>query len=162
MFLLKKISRPRALNEIQQERVDAKENMKAVMHVLQHVNIDFDDIFPQDLLQPVDRVAETRHHHVIEGVDMAFVVNAVSGESRFDVPFHNTHTRLVLAPDEGGPLFAAFQYLASKGAAVGLNRDESRLVRNCSEVLSFVPFLLRPLTSLRIQGTNYTRIAKGF
>ena len=39
--------------------------------------------------------------------------------------------RLVMNPDEGGPLFAAFQFLAQNGFPVSLRRDELRLAHRC-------------------------------
>ena len=35
-----------------------------------------------------------------------------------------TLTRIVLHPDEGGPLYAGFQFLAQKGVPIVLRRDE--------------------------------------
>ena len=49
-------------------------------------------------------------------------------------PGEEGHLRLILCPDEGGPLWSAYQFLAHSGAAIGFRRDElffACMLTNC-------------------------------
>ena len=47
-----------------------------------------------------------------------------TGEARWVIVDRDSGLRIILSPDEGGPLYAAYQFLALRGLAIGLNRDE--------------------------------------
>ena len=118
--------RPRRLGEIQQKRLASRENLKAVSNVLQHVALDLDSIFSSDVLQPIRPSCEERLIHRVGDHRLAYVRNKETGDCRWDHPRKDPDLlRLVLSPDEGGPLFCGYQFLSSKGGAVILNRDES-------------------------------------
>ena len=114
------------MGEIQQKRLASRENLKAVSNVLQHVALDLDSIFASDVLQPIRPSCEERHIHRVGQERLAYVKNKETGECRWDHPRADPKLlRLVLAPDEVGPLFCGYQFLSSRGGAVILNRDES-------------------------------------
>lgn len=98
-------------------------------HTLQLLNLDLDELFPESMLQPLHPAIESRHEHIVGDKNYVYVLDKTDGQVRWDVPMENQnqHCRLVLAPDEGGPLYCVYQFLASKGACVNLVRDEAYL-----------------------------------
>ena len=62
----------------------------------------------------------------VEETTLAWISNLETGEQRWDSPMTpaSSHVRLSLCPDEGGPLFCGYQYLAEHRAAIALHRDE--------------------------------------
>ena len=73
---------------------------------------------------------------MIEDKPWAYITDLSSGVSRWDCPTQENegHLRLILCPDEGGPLWSAYQFLAHSGAAVGFRRDElffACMLTNC-------------------------------
>ena len=122
--------RSRYLKGIRQQRLASREQLKAVGHTLQMLYLDFKSLMPADAsrLRPVVPGVEVR---VKETGTPAYVFNTNTGEAKWDT-IHckrpdvcdSGHVRLVLEPDEGGPLFCAFNYMATRGYAVGFIRDE--------------------------------------
>ncbi|CAE7453368.1 unnamed protein product, partial [Symbiodinium microadriaticum] len=101
----------------------SEEQLLAVHNCIQHVGFSFDQIWPEEGLRPIDPLIETRLSHEFEGETRTYVHNAITKECHWE-PLNGEHYRLVLAPDEGSSLFTGFMFLASKGAAIGFNRDE--------------------------------------
>ena len=118
--------RPKALRAIREERLAAKEQIKATAHVLQHVGLDLDSLIPETPLRQI-RNGETRHVHVLDGVRMAFIADA-EGNCEWNAPEEGNHVRLVLNPDEGSALFCGYEFLAQQNLAISLRRDELTLV----------------------------------
>ena len=120
--------RPKALNSIKEERLAAKQEMKAISNILDYAGVKLEEIFPAEPLTPVDARNEVRTSCKIDGQTWSFIINTDSNEARWDTPTTSNigHTRLVLCPDEGSPLFSAWQFLSHHSAAVGFNRDESQ------------------------------------
>ena len=118
-------SRPRILKGVHQQRISSRDHLRAVSNILQHVGLDLDMCFAKTALQPVNPVHERRELHVIRGQHLAFVTNTSTGLSRWDTIMDtDSHTRLILCPDEGSALYCGYIYLAAQGAAIGFNRDE--------------------------------------
>ena len=119
-------TRPKTLARIREERLAAKEQMKAVNHILQQLNLDFDEFIPEAPLRPIDALSEKRRSYFDDkGFLRPFVVNTETGASRWDEPIsaEKGHKRLTLCPDEGSSLYTVYQYLSGQGFAVHLNRD---------------------------------------
>ena len=91
--------------------------------------LDLASIFPEDPYLPLNPRCESRHRCIVDNKSLAFIVNNETGACRWDVPCKATscHVRLSLCPDEGGPLFAGYQYLAHHNASIALHRDEWQL-----------------------------------
>ena len=129
-------SRPKALSSIREQRLASKQELKAVRHVLQVAGIELDDIFPARPLRPVDPAKEQRLFHTLDGKRMAYIASKEDNTARWDTIGPSKHLRLVLSPDEGGPLFCGFQWLAYHNGCVALNRDPLFLVCNLSEIMT--------------------------
>ena len=104
--------------------------MKAISNILDYAGIKLESIFPSEPLTPVEAGTEVRTSCKIDGQTWSFIINTQTKEARWDTPTTSNidHTRLVLCPDEGSPLFSAWQFLTYNNAAVGFNRDESQPV----------------------------------
>ena len=122
-------SRPKALNNIKEERLAARQEMRAISNILEYAGVQLDNVFPEQPFYPLDPATETRSTCNINGEKWSFVTNKSTHQTRWDVPVDNNrkHLRLVLSPDEGSPLYSAWQFLCHHSGAVGLNRDESPL-----------------------------------
>ncbi|CAE7658675.1 unnamed protein product [Symbiodinium sp. CCMP2592] len=105
---------PKALNSIRSERLSSRQELKALGNVLSHVNISLDDLFPTHPLAPA-KETETRELYKPKSAAMPFLFDRETGASRWDVPLHTDHLRLVVCPDQGGPMFCCYQYLAHLG-----------------------------------------------
>ena len=103
------------------KKLAAREHLRAVLHCLDQLDVDM--AVPKNVLKPMDPLLELRSHHE----KVPFITNKTTGVSRWDAPQESEkqdHLRLVLAADEGSPLFAAVMFLNSKNVAVRLARDE--------------------------------------
>ena len=122
--------RPKALTALREERMAAKQELKAISNVLSYAGVALDSIFPENALRPPVPGQEQRHCVKVGNEHWAFIVNPSNMEWRWDTPAtsETKHVRLVLCPDEGGPLYSGFQFLCHNDAAVALHRDESHLV----------------------------------
>ena len=118
--------RPRVIKEVHQQRISPRDHMRALANVLQHIGLDLDMTFPEQCLQPLNPLTETRLLYTVNGKHLGFIVNKSTGQSRWDtIPGAvSKHTRLTLSPDEGGPLYCVYIHLASNGAAINFVRDE--------------------------------------
>ena len=114
--------RPKALKALQQERLSAKEQVKAAANVLQHVGVDMDQCFPSNPLKQISH-GQQRHVHNLDGMQMEYI-SSPDGSCIWDVPEAGTHTRLVLNPDEGSALYSAYEWLAQQQMSIGFRRDE--------------------------------------
>ena len=117
-------NRPKTIAAIRQKRLAAREHLRAVGNILKQMDLDL--CVPQEPLRPIDPSKDMRGFYDRR----AFRWDGTSGTAVWDSPDlqHGTqHLRLVLQPDEGSPLWSAFQYLVSKNAAVHFIRDEPYL-----------------------------------
>ena len=110
--------------------------MKAIANVAAYSGVDLSRIFPECPLLPIDPEHETRNTTTLDNEAMAYVSTNETGQSRWDCPSlqSQAHVRLVLCPDEGGPLWSAYQFLAHNNAAIGFRRDELYLSRMFSNL----------------------------
>ncbi|CAE7336219.1 unnamed protein product [Symbiodinium microadriaticum] len=117
---------PKALNSLKEDRLAAKQELKAICNIMQHTGLDLDSLWPSEPLRPLNPDFEERHIHVMGKEQLAFIRDIRTDQCRWDVPLAHTakHLRLVLCPDQGSPLFAGYQYLCHNDAAVALIRDE--------------------------------------
>ena len=117
--------RPRVIKEIHQQRLASRDHLRAVANILQHVGLDLDQMYPTTSFMPRDPSTEKRTIHRVGEKHLAFITDTSTNEHRWDTHIQaTTHTRLVLSPDEGGPLFCGYVHLANSGAAVHFVRDE--------------------------------------
>lgn len=116
--------RPKALNALKEDRLSAKQELKAVANVLSHIGLSLDQLWPSSPCNAVDPDTEERRLHTVGDEVMGYVVNRETGISRWDTHMPDEALRLIFCPDQGGPLFAAFQFLAFNNAKVGFIRDE--------------------------------------
>ena len=116
--------RPKALNALKEDRLSAKQELKAVANVLSHIGLSLDQLFPTSPCIAVDPDTEERRLHAVGDEVMGYVVNRETGISRWDTHMPDEALRLIFCPDQGGPLYSAFQFLASNNAKVGFIRDE--------------------------------------
>ena len=101
--------------------------MRALLHSLELLNLELAPL-PFSL-----RAADPEKHESREMYgSRAFIFNYESGLAEwvctpdFDGKT-KTGVRVTLHPDEGGPLFCAWQFLSSLGLPVGFCRDETQL-----------------------------------
>ena len=94
-------------------------------NALDHIGLSLDDIFPSCPCVSVDGDNEERQQHALNDKCLSYVINKESGKCRWDTIMDGRdHLRLVLCPDQGGPLYAAYQFLAGANASIGFVRDE--------------------------------------
>ena len=124
--------RPKALNAIKEDRLAARQELKAICNILDYAGAKLDAVFPEYPFLPLNPATEMRSSCNINGETWSFITNKTTQQSRWDVPLEtNTqHLRLVLSPDEGSPLYSAWQFVCHHWGAVGFNRDESCLSYN--------------------------------
>ncbi|CAE7211126.1 unnamed protein product, partial [Symbiodinium sp. KB8] len=127
---IKKKLWPKALGALREQRLAAKQELKAVRNILEHANFDLDTIFPESPLKAANPAEQVRHQHKAGSQLLAFYTNTRTGDATWAAvrPEEDRAPRLVLAPDEGGPLYACYQFLALQNAKVTLNRDALPLV----------------------------------
>ena len=111
---------PRALSKIKQDRLASREHLRAVMHSLELLEIRF--ALPERPLAAADPKNGLRRFVHLGKAYLAKEGSASSQWVCFDDA--SSVTRIVLHPDEGGPLYAGFQFLAQKGAPIVFRRDE--------------------------------------
>ena len=119
--------RPKALSSLRDDRLAAKQELKACSNVLSHIGIGLEEVFPSCRCAPIDPDNEERRLHSVGDGLLAFVANKATGVARWDTVLEGPNSdtlRLILCPDQGGPLYAAYQFLAHNGANVGFIRDE--------------------------------------
>ncbi|CAE7299579.1 unnamed protein product, partial [Symbiodinium sp. KB8] len=113
--------RPKAISKIRQKKLSAREQMRACMHVLSVLDLEL--LVGTDVLRPLDPVRGEKR--IMEDGN-AWLWDPATGEASWDclTPRHQSHLRLVVAPDEGSTLWAAFTFLASQNFKVNFVRDE--------------------------------------
>ncbi|CAE7852610.1 ASAH1, partial [Symbiodinium microadriaticum] len=116
---------PRTVGRLKQDRLASREHMRALLHSLELLNLELAPL-PFSL-----RAADPEKHESREMYgSRAFIFNYESGLAEwvctpdFDGKT-KTGVRVTLHPDEGGPLFCAWQFLSSLGLPVGFCRDET-------------------------------------
>ena len=119
--------RPRAIGRLRQERLASREHMRALLHSLDLLNLELSPL-PVSYRAPDAEKHETREMHG----NRAFIFNHESGLAEWvcspDLESGaDWGVRVTLHPDEGGPLFCAWQFLASLDLPVGFCRDETPL-----------------------------------
>ncbi|CAE7802321.1 unnamed protein product [Symbiodinium sp. CCMP2592] len=137
---------PKALNAIKEEKLSARQEMKAVMNILSHVGMSMDSFFPTNPLTAKVCGMEERQVLKLNSENFAFIYNTRTGQSRWDVPMHSAtqDIRLVLCADQGSPLYTCYQFLAFSGASIGLIRDElHKLHAHQGRVTSCTPVVKR-------------------
>ena len=127
--------RPKPLKAIKEERLAAREQIKAAQHVMQHVGLDLDLCVPGNpLRQPMQ--GEHKHTHVVDGVNMTYLTDA-QGTCTWNTPEKSDHLRLVLNPDQGSALFCGYEWLAQQNMAISFRRDELR--PDCTKIWRVLP-----------------------
>ena len=125
------LPRPKVISAIHQKRLCSCDHLRAVGHVLEHVGMSLDELFPANILKGPSG-PEQRLQHKISAKTWSYLWNPDAGTCRWDaVQEPAGHRRLILSPDEGGPLYCAYIHLASCGAAIGFQRDELHLNSIC-------------------------------
>ena len=112
--------RPRTSSRIRQERLASKEHLRAVFHVLELLELPlFQPNEQYKAADPSNGVLRWTHEQ------KAFTFDAKTGEAQW-VGFKDDspNTRVILNPDEGGPLYSGYQYLAQAHFPISLRRDE--------------------------------------
>ena len=112
---------------MKEDRVSAKQELKAVANALSHIGLTMDDLWSTTPCAPINPETEVRCLHCVDNKFMGYVVNKESGKCRWDTHLPQEGSaglRLILGPDQGSPLFSAFQYLVFHNANIGLIRDE--------------------------------------
>ena len=115
--------RPKCLSKLKQKRLVAREHLRCVGHILHQLHLDI--MVPDVPLRAIQPDAEERR---VDADREPYRWNRQDGSATWDRPQPNTcdssRPRLIVSPDEGSPLFSAYQYLLSKDALVHLSRDE--------------------------------------
>ncbi|CAE7232876.1 unnamed protein product [Symbiodinium necroappetens] len=75
---------PKALNALKEDRLSAKQELKAVANVLSHIGLSLDQLFPTSPCIAVDPDTEERRLHAVGDEVMGYVVNRETGISRWD------------------------------------------------------------------------------
>ncbi|CAE7260079.1 unnamed protein product [Symbiodinium sp. CCMP2592] len=115
---------PKALGALKEEKLAAKQELKALGNILGHVGFSLDQIWGSCPLAPVNGDGEMRILHTVDNMSIAFVIDS-SGACRWDsLADDSEHVRLVMGADQGSPLYSCYQYLAGHGASITLIRDE--------------------------------------
>ncbi|CAE6939951.1 unnamed protein product [Symbiodinium sp. CCMP2592] len=116
---------PRIISGLHQDKLTAREHIRAVGNVLNHLGVALDDIFPKSPLKPLAPTSEILATYEMDGKTMPFVASLQDATSRWDVPdTESAHVRLIVCPDEGSPMFSSYVFLATRNAAINLCRDE--------------------------------------
>ena len=112
--------RPRSLSRIKQERLASKEQLRAVFHCMELLEL------PVEFAKHTYPTADPEkgvYRHAHEG--RAFLHCAKTGEATWANFRHDPALiRVVLNPDEGSTLYTGFQFLALRSFPVSFRRDE--------------------------------------
>ena len=122
------LQRPKVLSSIHEKRIVSRDHLRAVVNVLQHVGLELDQTFGPNMLKAVAPACEARFVHRIGNECLGYIADKRTGQARWDYAVNpSDHERLILSPDEGGPLFCAYVHLANSGSAIHFQRDELQL-----------------------------------
>ncbi|CAE7513660.1 unnamed protein product, partial [Symbiodinium natans] len=98
---------PKTLAKIRQQRIASKEQLRALMHVLSLCDVTLR--MPEISLDAVNP-AENERRDKYKG--RPFITNLSTGQSRWISAMDgDDYNRLVLSPDEGGPLYTAWRFV---------------------------------------------------
>ncbi|CAE7343813.1 unnamed protein product, partial [Symbiodinium necroappetens] len=113
--------RPRVLKTIKQKRLAAREELKAVLHTISLAGMELQK--PDHVLRPAD--SSSGEVRLFRG-NQPFLWSPSTGNGHWDMVLESQQNRLrlVLSPDEGGPLWAAFTWMANQGYKINFIRDE--------------------------------------
>eukprot|EP00439_Symbiodinium_sp_Y106_P057581 s13_g8.t1 len=113
--------RPKVLKKIRQQRLSSREHLRCLCHLLSILDVEVTE--PSQPLRPADLSANEKRFFY-QG--QAYLWSADTGSSVWDSvqPAAQRELRLILQPDEGGPMFCAVQWMQSKNFRVLLLRDE--------------------------------------
>lgn len=113
--------RPKALKKIRQQRLSSREHLRCLCHLLNILDIEVTE--PSQPLRPAD-LSANEQRFFYQG--QAYLWSARTGAAVWDSvqPAAQKELRLILQPDEGGPMFCAVQWMQSKNFRVLLLRDE--------------------------------------
>ena len=140
------VKRPRILSGLHQEKLTAREHIRAVANVLNHLGVSLDDIFPKKPLKPLSPSSEILMNYTLGEKTMPFITSVEDGDSRWDIPDADSHhIRLIVCPDEGSPMFSSYVFLATRNASINLCRDE--LLLSLKGIRSRAPEVLYRLYS---------------
>ena len=112
------------LGKIRQRKLVARDHLRALGNILSQMQVDLH--IPSSPLRPVTPGEEKRCKHN----GRPFRWNVADGTATWDDiggDEEPTRPRVVLSPDEGSPMFAAYQFMAGKGCQIHLSRDELQL-----------------------------------
>ncbi|CAE7261238.1 hemA [Symbiodinium natans] len=105
----------------------AKDQLRAVLHVLELCEFAVDK--PSVQLDAVTPEHETRETYD----SRPFIADTRTGIARWvSVSEEDKYKRIILSPDEGGPLYTAWQFCAKNQLPIGFCRDELQLARSLS------------------------------
>ena len=109
------------LSKIRQRKLVARDHMRALCHVLTQLQLDLH--IPATPLRPIVPGQELRCKHNGRPFRWSLATGCATWEDVSANP-DPCRPRLVLSPDEGSPMFSAFQFMATKGCLIHLARDE--------------------------------------
>ncbi|CAE7595780.1 unnamed protein product, partial [Symbiodinium sp. CCMP2592] len=109
---------PKAIGKIKQERLSSREQLQAVMHVMNLLDLDYEKA--EVLLRGADPARSIWRQSY---GTRSFLCKMDTGEASWQQASREV-IRLVLQADQGGPLYATFQFLAGLGYPVSFVRDE--------------------------------------
>ena len=119
---------------IRQQRIASREQLRAVLHVLSLCEIAVQE--PQSTLDAVNPL-ENERRDCYDG--RPFITNLSTGQLHWaDVSAEDDYNRIILSPDEGGPLYTAWQFCAMRNLPIGFNRDELQLGKSKVEHSQFL------------------------
>ncbi|CAE7820525.1 unnamed protein product [Symbiodinium sp. CCMP2592] len=122
LFCLARFCRPKTIGKLRQQKLAAREHLKAVLHVVSLLDLQLQP--PSPLLRPVKHEQHERRDYY-DG--RAYITDQTTGAAVWnDIPVEQAPglVRIVLCPDEGSPLYSGFQFLAQRGLPLALLRDE--------------------------------------
>ena len=122
LFCLARFCRPKTVGKLRQQKLAAREHLKAVLHVVSLLDLELQP--PCPLLRPVKHEQHERREYY-DG--RACITDQRTGAAVWnDIPVEQARglVRIILCPDEGSPLYSGFQFLAQRGLPLTLLRDE--------------------------------------
>ena len=110
--------RPKTISKVHQERLASREHLQAVVHMTNLLSVEL--VRPHVGLKgadPSNKLARLTYGKY------SFLCHTETGRAEWE-QISTDIMRLVLQADQGGPLYAAYQFLAGKGYPVAFSRDE--------------------------------------
>ncbi|CAE7457798.1 hemA [Symbiodinium natans] len=109
---------PKTISKVHQERLASREHLQAVVHMTNLLSVEL--VRPHVGLKgadPSNKLARLTYGKY------SFLCHTETGRAEWE-QISTDIMRLVLQADQGGPLYAAYQFLAGKGYPVAFSRDE--------------------------------------